>query len=297
MRLLPLCILSVTLLATACAASRPTPRVDTAATARVEAGRARAGSAAPGPLDGLLANLQPDPTADYGLLVEDLASGQRLTLNEQRLFPSASVYKLPLAWEVVRQADRGALSLDAPLDITDEDAHEVEPEGGLAPGETTTVGDALKRMVSVSSNASAHALLRTLGRAEFNQSMQQQGLTQTRVPEVLDVGDEAVTTVEDLGRLLRTIANGQGLSASAHSQLRDLLALSQFPDPLRETLPHQVEVLDKTGTLDDASNVGALLSTDRGTVIVVVLDQGVDPGDARGVIAQVGRAAYEAYLQ
>jgi beta-lactamase class A len=170
--------------------------------------------------------------------------------------------------------------------------------GGLAAGDTTTPREALERMILVSSNAAAHALLRTLGRREFNQAMDQLGLPNTRVPEVLgDPSAEAVTTAGDMARLLRMVALGQGLSSGANTELRDLLAAPQWPDPLRDTLPDEVTILDKVGNLDNASNVSALLSTGRGSVLLVVLDEGVDPGDARGVIAQLGRAAYEAFLE
>ncbi len=250
----------------------------------------------PGPLDGVLANVQPDPSTDYGLVVEDVATGSRLALNQDRAFPSASVYKLALAWEVLREIDRGRIDLDQPLAIIDEDGVEVEPDGGWAPGDTPSVREALDTMVSVSSNAAAHALLRLVGRETFNQAMDQLGLTQTRVPEV-DDGSEATTSAEDVAHLLRLFAQRQGLSASAQSVLRAALGQAQRPDALRETLPDEVLILDKTGNLDNASNVGAVLSTPRGTVLLVVLDSGVDPGDARGVIAQLGWAAYQAFLQ
>ncbi len=296
MRLRMLCLASAFLVC-ACA-----PRSIDAAPAAPEPVHPRVAVPAPrviraGPLDGVLASVQPDPTNDYGVVVEDLATGDRLALNEDRVFPSASVYKLPLAWEVLRLADAGRIQLDDRLDIVDEDAVEVEPDGGLAPGEATTVGDAIDRMISVSSNSAAHALLRVVGRDAFNQSMDRLGLTQTRVPVVDDDGSEAVTSASDMAHLLRLMAQWRGLTAPSQGVLRSSLGQMQWPDALRETLPDEVMILDKTGNLENASNVGALLSTSHGTVLLVVLDEGVDPGDARGVIAQLGRAAYEAYLQ
>jgi beta-lactamase class A len=254
-------------------------------------------AAAPGPLDGVLANVKPDPTADYGLIIEDLSTGVRLAINEDRVFPSASVYKLPLAWYVLQQAEAGDVRLDDQLTILDEDAAEVEPDGGFAPGESPTLREAIEQMIGVSSNSAAHALLRTVGRREFNAGMDRLGLTQTRVPEVDDGVSEAVSSASDIAHLLRLLAQRQGLSSANVTLLRDALGQPQFPDALRETLPDEVLILDKTGNLDDASNVGALLSTARGTVLFVVLDEDVDPGDARSVIAQLGRAAYEAFLQ
>jgi beta-lactamase class A len=254
-------------------------------------------------LASLLGGALPDPTADYGLVVEDVASGARLGQNESRVFPSASLYKLAVAWQVMQSADQGRLSLDDLLPITDDDALEPEPDGGVAPGETPTVHEALAVMLSVSSNAAAHALLRRLGRHDFNLAMAGLGLGATRVPEDTSPDEdpqsptEAVTSAEDMARLLRLLATRQGLSTSACIELVQLLGNGAPPDALRETLPETVQVFDKTGNLTNASNVGALLQSTRGLVVLVVLDQDVNPGDARGVIAQLGQAVYDSLLR
>jgi CubicO group peptidase (beta-lactamase class C family) len=78
-------------------------------------------AAAAASLDDLPDSVLPGPDADYGFVVEDLATGLRVAYNERRVYPSASVYKLPLAWEVLRHVDQGALSLDEPVAILDED--------------------------------------------------------------------------------------------------------------------------------------------------------------------------------
>jgi beta-lactamase class A len=235
----------------------------------------------------------------YGLVVEDLRTGARRTLNEDRVFASGSVYKLPLAWEVLRRVDLGQLGLDDQLPIESEDAVEPEPEGGFGPGDTPTVREAMAAMLSVSSNSAAHAFLRVFGRQTFNASIAHLGLGSTRVPEVIDdaVASEAVTSASDVARVLRLLAVGQGLSEHAQNELRAALAVGGSPDALREVLPADVTILDKTGNLDQASNVGALLSSEYSTVVLVVLDENVDPGDARTTIAKLGLAAYNAFLR
>jgi len=248
-------------------------------------------------MDGVIAALQPDPSADYGLLVEDVRSGERVALNEGRVFPSGSVYKLPLGWQVLREVDQGRLSLDQQIEILPEDTVEPEPDGGLDVGLTLSVREALRAMFSVSSNAAAHALLRVVGRRELNQALDGLGLSQTRVPEQSDDGTEAVTSAEDVARLMHMIAAQQGLAADTQSELQTLLTLGGPPDALRDTLADEVRVLDKTGNLEDASNVAAVLSTARGSVILVVLDEGVDPGDARTIIGQLGQAVYTRFLE
>lgn len=246
-------------------------------------------------LDGLLDGLAPGDGSAYGLVLEDLGSGARVSLNDDQTFPSASLYKLGVAWLALRDVDAGTLSLDAPLAIEDDDTVEPEPAGGFKAGDVPSVRDGLEAMLSVSSNAAAHAFLRTLGRATLNQEMERIGLTQTRVPD--DTDSEAVTTAGDIARLLRLISTSPELSVDAKSLLAEGMANISPPDALRDTLPDSVGILDKTGNLSDSSNVGALLETPRGTAIVVVVDTGVNPGDARAVIAEMGEIAYHTLLQ
>jgi beta-lactamase class A len=249
----------------------------------------------PAALDGLLDGLAPGDGSAYGLVLEDVGSGARASVNDGQTFPSASLYKLGVAWLTLREVDGGMLSLDDALTIEDEDAVEPEPYGGFKPGDTPTVREALGAMLSVSSNAAAHAFLRVLGRASLNQEMDRIGLTQTRVPDNSD--SEAVTTAGDIARLLRLISTSPELSVESKGVMAEGMANVSPPDSLRDTLPDSVGIFDKTGNLTDSSNVGALLETPRGTAIVVVVDTGVNPGEARAVIAELGQIAYQTLLQ
>ena len=271
------------------AAHTPTPRVPAAHTPTAGAQPV----AAPMPaLDGALDGILPDDTS-YGLVLEDLASGARAAVNDTTLYPSASLYKLGLAWVVLRQVDASALNLDSMLEIQDEDAIEPEPDGGYAVGETPTIGEALAAMIGVSSNASAHALLRLVGRPAFTAEMDRIGLAQTRVPD----DGIAVTSAADMAHLLRLIATSPDLSGQSRALLQQDMANVAPPDALRDSLPNDISIYDKTGNLDDASNVSALLGSSRATAILVVIDTGVDPGDARAIISQAGLIAYRALLQ
>jgi hypothetical protein len=135
--------------------------------------------------------------------------------------------------------------------------------------------------------------LRTLGRSALAAEMDRIGLNQTRVPD----DGPPVTSAADMARLLRLIVTSSDLSAASREFLIQAMSNIAPPDALRDTLPDTVDIFDKTGNLEDASNVGALLETARGAAILVVVDTGVDPGDARGVIAEAGQVAYRALLQ
>src|SRR4051794_20645863 len=100
-------------------------------------------------LDGLLSGILPEGLdgAVFSVLVEDLASGATTSINPDQTLPSASLYKLGVAWAVMRQVDAGTLRLDTPLEITDDDAVEPEPNGGVDVGDTPTVQEALMNML------------------------------------------------------------------------------------------------------------------------------------------------------
>src|SRR5207237_29967 len=105
------------------------------------------------------------------------------------------------------------------------------------------------------------------------------------------------TDAADMAHLLRLVATSRDLSASSRGELVGMLANTPPPDALRDNPPDDVDIVDKTGNLDDASNIAALLQSTRGTLLLTVLDQGVDPGDARGLIARLGEFAFQTLAQ
>jgi beta-lactamase class A len=257
---------------------------------------------APG-LDGALATLLEDREGSYGVVVEHVPTGERFEWNQDRTFPSASVYKLTVAYEVLRRAKARQVDLDEPLTIEPVDAVEAEPELGLAVGEQVTVRQALEAMMSVSSNAAAYALMRRIGRVELNRSLAELGLRDTGVPLLRsDANDSsaddgsgrlsAVTTPADMAHLLRLLARDRLLDGPSRHELRRLLAFREDLDPLANSLPDDARVLAKVGNLERASNVAGLVDTPRGAVIICVFDEDVDPGDARAVSGDIARAVY-----
>jgi beta-lactamase class A len=241
-------------------------------------------------------SLLQEQSGAYGVTVEWVPTHQRVTHDAQREFESTSVYKLAVAYEVLSQVDRGQLALGDQLTITDDDAVEVEPEGGLAPDDEVSVWAALEAMKAVSSNSAAHALMRLVGRADINASLQALGLQATRIPEDDDQGP-AVTSAADMARLLELLADNRVLSPESRQNLRTLLALPEDLDPLIACLPTGTEILSKTGNQERASNIAGLVSTPGGPLIISVFDEDVDPGDARTMIEAITQATWRTYAE
>jgi beta-lactamase class A len=233
----------------------------------------------------------------YGVTVEWVPSHQRATHDGEREFESASVYKIAVAYEVLKQVDRGQIGLDDQVSITDDDAVEVEPDGGLAADDQVSVWDALQAMMGVSSNSAAHALMRLVGRTEINASLQALGLQATRVPDDDDTDGSAVTSASDMADLLDLLADDRLLTPESRESLRALLAIPKDLDPLLACLPDGTAVFSKPGNHERASNIAGLVSTPNGPLIISVFDEDVDPGDARATIETITQAAWDVYAE
>jgi len=116
-------------------------------------------------------------TGRFGIVVKDLSTGQMVKLNENYPFQAASLYKLPVMYEVFKQRDLDSFSLSEEMTIG---ADDVSMDLGSLPwpaGTRITIGTALDRMVTLSDNSRLHA------RQEGRQPSHQRGHALARAPE------------------------------------------------------------------------------------------------------------------
>ena len=111
-----------------------------------------------------------------GVAARALAGGAGVSLNADGLFPLASLFKVPVMVEVMRQVDAGELRLDERLVLRE---GEKSPGGllvhlreGLAP----TVRDLLYLMITLSDNTAADVLWRRVGLDSVERTLRALGL-------------------------------------------------------------------------------------------------------------------------
>lgn len=140
-----------------------------------------AGRAGEPPLERAIKRLAEASGGIVGVSAIHIESGRRVSLNGGVRFPMASVYKLPIALQLLRRVDRGELHLDDPITLS---AHDFRP--GHSPiadfannkPVTLTVERLLELMLGESDNSASDALLRLAGGpAAVTGRMQALGLT------------------------------------------------------------------------------------------------------------------------
>jgi beta-lactamase class A len=209
-----------------------------------------------------------------GIAILDLTDGRILSINADRVFPTASSIKIAVLVELYRQDQetRSGAKGKARLD----DTYRFDPKdlvedsrimSGLTAGVThLTNRDLAQFMVAVSDNAAANILIDRVGKDNVNAMLHGLGLSKTMLRrKMIDIaaarrGDENVSTPEEMVRLLEAIYKEKVLNKKATAALfKQLSTLKQSYIP--RFLPKNVEVASKPGELE-------AVRTDSGVVFV-----------------------------
>lgn len=249
--------------------------------ARLEAALGRV-AGAPGFRAGISARGLEGPLAGWGFGVgEDMA------------LPSASLIKVPILAELLRQADRGLLSLDEALDVRPEDLVE---DSEMVEGKELPARMTLRRlaegMITLSDNAATNLLIRRLGAGRIGDLVRDVGLKETVLRrEMMDVearlrGEENLTSASDMAILLGEIWRGSFLSTGARDLAIDLLLGQRIASRIRVPLPQEARYAHKTGELDGVENdAGLVLLPGRSFALAVLVE-----GDVESALPPVGAA-------
>jgi beta-lactamase class A len=239
-------------------------------------------------LDRIVRGLLGDDAGRYAVVVKDLRDGRGVAINADRLFYAASLFKLEVMYEIMRQAEAGAISLAESYNVSDYYA-----KFGLGPHlivqcEDVTLDRALGAMMSVSDNAAAVMLQDRAGPRNINNSMQALGLAATALlPE-----NTLPTTAADIALLLEAIARGQAVSPAASQGMTELMAQEKINDRIPQAVPPGTIVAHKTGNWQNATHDAGIVYGAKSTYVVVLMsDVGFD-GDAAAVQRAIMQAVW-----
>ena len=120
-----------------------------------------------------------------GVSILHVESGRSASVRGRDHLPMASVFKLPIAFELLRRVDRGALRLDQRIVLSPADmrpGHSPIAERAPAAGITLSIGELLEAMVVDGDNTAADKLLSLCGGPEVvTAQLEEAGLGDIRV--------------------------------------------------------------------------------------------------------------------
>jgi beta-lactamase class A len=238
-----------------------------------------------------LAAPQVDATIGYSAL--HLESGRTLSERGGEQFPMGSVYKFPIALEVLRLVDDGTLTLDQKVTVpVAEFAPGWSPLRDAAAGRPVThsVGDLLQYMLRDSDNTACDVLLRLSGGpASVTRRMREVGIREIRIDRTeaaiardIDVPEgkanywidpRDTATPDAMVRLLvKFLRNEVGLSKASHAlAMRHMTETKTGAKRIYSILPEGAVLAHKTGTMPGVANDVGIVKTSDGTHIVIAI--------------------------
>lgn len=201
-----------------------------------------------------------------GFYYKNLVTGAEYGIREEEPFLAASVIKFPLFLHILRECQRGTLSLEDRLSVSE--SQKMPSCGALTlfTGEVEADIQTLCRlMIALSDNTATNVLIGHCTIPAVNHTFRELGLSQTVLRRLLfDSGAsrrglENTVSPKEMGCLLEQLYRGTFVSPEVSRLALDTLLLQQIGHKLDGKLQGQIPIAHKTGEDDALSNDVGLL--------------------------------------
>ena len=243
-------------------------------------------------------------TGRWGIIIINKSTGGKLEINPDMVFPAASMIKVPIMFEIMKQVAAGIIDLDSSLVVSSD----VRVGGAgilqeLRPDITMTVRELVTLMIVLSDNTATNMLIDLIGMDAVNATMVDLGLKSTMLRrkmmdfESARLGNENYTCASDVALLFAIIENHQNLPIEYTTLMLEILKRQQVRDKLPFHLPAAAVLANKTGTLMGVEHDGGILFLTSGVYIISILTADLEFNyQGLQLVATIGKVIYDHYL-
>lgn len=245
-----------------------------------------------------------------GASARNLDTGQVLRYRADESFYPASTIKLPVLYEVLRQAREGLFSLTDPLTLKRRNRVEGGVLADLTTGLTLSIFDMATLMITVSDNAAANELIELVTPESVTLSMQRLGLDGIALNRKIGIGTDrplGEATPGDFCRLMELIAQEQVLTPEDCRTILTVMKKQKFKELTVRYLddwddePDEpvLEAATKSGWVRGVRNDVGVVWAPRATYAIAMFskdcsDQRYHPeNEANLALAHISRAIYD----
>jgi beta-lactamase class A len=249
-----------------------------------------------------------------GVSIQNLATGETLSIRGEEKFPSASLIKVSVLVALLDEVRKGTIRLDDPLVMLARDR--VGGSGVLQhlhSGLGLTVEDAARLMIAISDNTATNLLLDKVPMRSVWAKMDSLGLPATRIHSktflrITSVAMDSsvryglgVTTPDETVRLFALLHQGRAVSPQMDSLALAMLRANEDYNKLVRWLPDGATAAHKSGDVDQSRNdCGILYGPDAPVALCVMTRENRDTSYATDnpanlLIARIGAEVYRHY--
>ena len=219
------------------------------------------------------------PSMHPAVFVWDYSTGKAIEINADEVFPSASIIKIPIAFELMRKIDDSSKTKE-PITLQDKRMYTDEFKtlgSGKLQYTQSDVNYSLNHladiMISESDNSATNMILYEIGGVDgFNRAMRNLGLKTTSMGEWLpDMDGTNKITAREISTILYNIDNPLYINPKYKNSLKEYLGNTKNIHLLKEKLPPNAMILHKTGNIGEMLGDSGIVYTSSGKKYLVTI--------------------------
>lgn len=224
----------------------------------------------PSPVLNQIKDLTQSLSGNYGVYVYRFKDGRDYGLDERKVFPAASLNKLPVMIAAYQLTGQGKISLETEYIL--KEADKVQGAGILQSkpaGTKYTYRQLIEFMAQSSDNTAFKVMCRVTEETTLDQA-----------------------TPEEIGILLKKLYEGELINQEHRDELLRFLTNTDFEDRIPKGIPEGVQVAHKIGTLTGVySDAGIIFAEEP--FVLVIMSRDARESEALGVLPKITRVVWE----
>jgi beta-lactamase class A len=243
-------------------------------------------------LSGLVQGMLAGAPGMYGIVIENLSTGEQYEVGEHRIFEPASLYKLWVMATVFDQISSGKLSLDTQMSqdvaILNNEFDIATETADLVDGTVSySVRDALEQMITISDNYAALLLSERIGLQNVQNYLRNHGLSESFL------GEPPQTTAYDIALFMKKLYGGELSNQINTKEMLGLLKRQKLNQKLPRYLPQNTVIAHKTGELGSYTHDAGIVYSSTGDYVIAVMTESDYPTNENERISKISEAVYD----
>lgn len=246
-------------------------------------------------LKNVVANTLEGTKGTYGIVIQNLKTGETYEVNEHKVFDTGSLYKLWVMATVYKQIQNGQLHenqvLSQDVATLNQEFYIATDAAELTEGTVTfTVRDALHQMITISDNYAALLLTEKIRLSSVATFLREHGFVESTVGTG---GGFPTATPSDIALFFEKLYTGKLANQHDTDEMISLLKNQRLNEGIPKYLPDKSKVANKTGEIDVFKHDAGIVFTDNGDYIIIVMSQSDAPLAAQERIALVSKVVFD----
>nr|WP_294941594.1 serine hydrolase [uncultured Mucilaginibacter sp.] len=214
-----------------------------------------------------------------GIYVQNLKTGKTVAINQDTLFPTASMIKVSILSGVMDKIEKGELQYNQKLAYRDSLLYAGEDIlGSFKDKDTIMLSKVTMLMITMSDNTASLWLQKLVTGTYINNWLDANGFKSMRVNSRTP-GREAmrkiygwgVTTPYEMCKLFTMVRNGQVVSTAASERMSRTLNRIYWDNTALSQIPPYIQCLSKQGAVDESRSETVLVHAPHGDYVFSVI--------------------------